>query len=47
MFQSAYLLLVFIALILTLVHATTNKVPLWIAVLLACVALLVGAVPHG
>lgn len=30
--------LIFIAFILTLVHAITGKVPLWIAVLLICVA---------
>lgn len=33
------LTLVFIAFVLTLVHAVTGKVPLWIVVLLLCVAL--------
>lgn len=35
--------LVVIAFILTLVHAVSGKVPLWIAVLLICIAMLVHA----
>ena len=35
-------LLIVIALILTIVSAATSRVPLWVAVLLLCVALLVG-----
>jgi len=43
--RSAYALLALIAFGLTLAHALTNpsKVPLWIPVLLATIAMLVGA----
>lgn len=32
------LTLIFIAFVLTLIHGMTGKVPLWIAVLLICIA---------
>lgn len=38
------LTLVFIAFILTLVNGVTGKVPLWIAVLLLCIAMMVPAI---
>ena len=38
------LTLVFIAFVLTLVSGITGKVPLWVAVLLLCIAMLVPAV---
>ena len=38
------LTLVFIAFVLTLVSGITGKVPLWVAVLLRCIAMLVPAV---
>ena len=38
------LILVFIAFILTLVNGVTGKVPLWIAVLLLCIAMMVPAI---
>ena len=40
-------ILVAIAFALTLISGTTGKVPLWIAVLLLTVALLVGIVARG
>jgi hypothetical protein len=43
--HSAFLLLVLIAFALTLINGINGKVPLWIAVLLVCVALLVQVVP--
>lgn len=45
MVLSAYTLLVVLALILTLVHALVSppRVPLWIPVLLVCIALLITA----
>lgn len=41
---TAYALLVVLALILTLIHATIAppRVPLWIPVLLICIAMLIG-----
>lgn len=45
--MSLTLLLVFLALIVTIVSATTPpRAPLWIAVLLLCIAMLVGLLPH-
>ena len=38
---SVFLLLVLIAFVLTIVSAITGRVPLWIAVLFLCVALLI------
>ena len=38
------LTLVFIAFILTLVNGVTGKIPLWIAVLLLCIAMMVPAI---
>ena len=38
------LTLVFIAFVLTLVNGVTGKVPLWIAVLLLCIAMMVPAI---
>ncbi len=36
-------ILVLIAFLLTILHGVNGRVPLWIAVLLLCVALLVGS----
>jgi hypothetical protein len=44
MLTSAYTLLVLIALGLTLIHGITGRVPLWIAVLLLSIALLISVV---
>lgn len=43
--HSASCVLVLIALALTLITGITGKVPLWIAVLLICIAMLIQTVP--
>lgn len=44
---SVTLVLVFLALLVTIVSAMTPpRAPLWVAVLLLCVAMLVGLLPH-
>jgi hypothetical protein len=45
--HSAFFLLVLIAFALTLVSGITGKVPLWIAVLLVTIALMIQAIPAG
>lgn len=50
MVPTAYGLLVVLALILTLIHAAVSppRMPLWIPVLLLCIAMLIGvAIPLG
>lgn len=42
MVMSVFLALMLIAFALTLISGITGKVPLWIAVLLMCIALLIG-----
>lgn len=42
-FKNAYVLLVLIAFLLTLVHGITGRVPLWVAVLLVTIAMLLTA----
>jgi len=41
MLHSAYLCLVLVAFVLTLVSGITNRVPLWIPLLLVCIAMIV------
>jgi hypothetical protein len=45
--QSAYFLLIVIAFGLTIIHGVNGKIPLWIPVLLAIIAMLITAIPKG
>lgn len=47
MLHSAVFLLVLIAFALTLISGVTGKVPLWIAVLLITIAMLIQTFPAG
>lgn len=40
---SVFVILVLISFILVLIHAVNGKIPLWIPVLLMCVAMMVGS----
>jgi hypothetical protein len=45
--HSAFFVLVIIAFALTLINGINGKVPLWIAVLLLSIALMIQAIPAG